>query len=125
MAGFGCATAPPLPVCITLPSPLGGVYGSRSGGGLRHLATAEAGQTPSSTQSLPAVDGILTIVMIFLVALGFLPDYGPMKKAEERARTTGKVVADGSTPMLSRELRQHQAQGGLQVQPHSALPDPT
>ena len=47
---------------------------------------------------------ILTIVMIFLVALGFLPDYGPMKKAEERARTTGKVVADGSTPMLSREL---------------------
>ena len=41
---------------------------------------------------------------MLLVALGFLPDYGPMKKAEERARTTGKVVADGDTPMLSREL---------------------
>ena len=41
-----------------------------------------------------------------------------MKKAEERARTTGKVVADGDTPMLSRELGHHQAQGGLQVQHH-------
>ena len=46
---------------------------------------------------------ILTMVMsLFLIFSGF--DYGPMKKAEERARTTGKVVADGDTPMLSREL---------------------
>ena len=44
-----------------------------------------------------------SILMVLIIAVtGW--DYGPMKKAEERARTTGKVVADGSTPMLSREL---------------------
>ena len=47
--------------------------------------------------------------MIFLVALGFLPDYGPMKKAEERARTTGKVVADGTPMELESRSRYHQA----------------
>ena len=44
-----------------------------------------------------------SILMVLIIAVtGW--DYGPMKKAEERARTTGKVVADGSTPMLSNEL---------------------
>ena len=44
-----------------------------------------------------------SILMVLIIAVtGW--DYGPMKKAEERARTTGKVVADGDTPMLSREL---------------------
>lgn len=31
-------------------------------------------------------------------------DYGPMKKAEKRAREEGKVIADGSTPMISEEI---------------------
>ena len=48
--------------------------------------------------------GILTIVMILLVSLGFLPDFGPMKKAEKRAAETGQVYAEGDTPMLSQEL---------------------
>ena len=44
-----------------------------------------------------------SILMVLIIAVtGW--DYGPMKKAEERARTTGKVIADGSTPMLSNEL---------------------
>ncbi|MFR7892873.1 MAG: hypothetical protein ACLU38_01160 [Dysosmobacter sp.] len=78
---------------------------SRSGGGLRHLRHGGGWPGRRHPLSVPfQLYGILTIVMIFLVALGFLPDYGPMKKAEERARTTGKVVADGSTPMLSNEL---------------------
>ena len=92
-----CTSAP---VCITLPFTSWGVYVA----GFGTFATAEAGQA-AVIHSVPfQLYGILTIVMIFLVALGFLPDYGPMKKAEERARTTGKVVADGSTPMLSNEL---------------------
>ena len=45
------------------------------------------------------------LTMVFIIIMTSLNvDYGPMKKAEERARTTGKVVADGSTPMLSNEL---------------------
>ena len=92
------------PSASAFPSPLGacGVAGLVVGFGT--FATADAGQA-AVIHSIPfQLYGILTIVMILLVALGFLPDYGPMKKAEERARTTGKVVADGDTPMLSREL---------------------
>ena len=96
-----CTSAP---VCITLPFTSWGVYVAGLVVGFGTFATAEAGQD-AVIHSIPfQLYGILTIVMIFLVALGFLPDYGPMKKAEERARTTGKVVADGSTPMLSNEL---------------------
>ena len=96
-----CTSAP---VCITLPFTSWGVYVAGLVVGFGTFATAEAGQN-AVIHSVPfQLYGILTIVMIFLVALGFLPDYGPMKKAEERARTTGKVVADGSTPMLSNEL---------------------
>ena len=62
------------PVCITLPFTAWGVYVAGLVVGFGTFATADAGQA------------------------------GPMKKAEERARTTGKVVADGDTPMLSREL---------------------
>ncbi|WP_420579616.1 Na+/H+ antiporter NhaC family protein [Reichenbachiella sp.] len=31
-------------------------------------------------------------------------DYGPMKKAEQRAQEEGKLIADGSTPMISEEV---------------------
>ena len=96
-----CTSAP---VCITLPFTSWGVYVAGLVVGFGTFATAEAGQNAVIHASVFQLYGILTIIMIFLVALGFLPDYGPMKKAEERARTTGKVIADGSTPMLSNEL---------------------
>ena len=96
-----CTSAP---VCITLPFTAWGVYVAGLVVGFGTFATAEAGQNAVIHASVFQLYGILTIVMIFLVALGFIPDFGPMKKAEERARTTGKVIADGSTPMLSNEL---------------------
>ena len=96
-----CTSAP---VCITLPFSAWGVYVAGLVVGFGTFATAEAGQNAVIHASVFQLYGILTIIMIFLVALGFIPDFGPMKKAEERARTTGKVIADGSTPMLSNEL---------------------
>ena len=96
-----CTSAP---VCITLPFSAWGVYVAGLVVGFGTFATAEAGQNAVIHASVFQLYGILTIVMIFLVALGFIPDFGPMKKAEERARTTGKVIADGSTPRLSNEL---------------------
>lgn len=45
---------------------------------------------------------ILILAFIFFIAL-FLKDFGPMLKAEKRAWTTGKVIADGSKPMVSDE----------------------
>lgn len=45
------------------------------------------------------------IALFFVVAIGLLGrDYGPMLHAERRARTTGKVMADGAAPLATREL---------------------
>ncbi len=46
----------------------------------------------------------LTIVMVGAIASEWLPDFGPMRAAEDRARQTGKVLRDGANPMMGREL---------------------
>jgi Na+/H+ antiporter NhaC len=48
--------------------------------------------------------GILTIVMVGLIVLEIIPDFGPMRKAEARALETGKVLRDGAVPMMGKEL---------------------
>lgn len=45
---------------------------------------------------------ILILAFIFFSAL-WLKDFGPMLKAERRARSTGKVIADNAKPMVSAE----------------------
>lgn len=57
--------------------------------------------------------GVLSVAMVGLIALGIVPDYGPMKKAEERARETGKVIADGAKPLLGKELTQIKPKEGI------------
>jgi Na+/H+ antiporter NhaC len=47
---------------------------------------------------------ILAVAMVGLIVLGLLPDFGPMRTAEERAQRTGKVLRDGAIPMMGREL---------------------
>lgn len=44
---------------------------------------------------------VLTLVMVLLLALGVIKDYGPMKKAEIRALAEGKIVADNAVPLSS------------------------
>lgn len=46
---------------------------------------------------------ILAIILVFLVSLTHR-HYGPMLKAEYRARTTGKVLRDGAKPMVTTEV---------------------
>ncbi len=46
---------------------------------------------------------IFAILMVVFIIVTFR-DFGPMKKAEERARKTGKTIADGATPMVSEEI---------------------
>jgi len=48
--------------------------------------------------------GFFTVLMVGLLALKIIPEFGPMRKAEERAEKTGKVVRDGATPMMGKEL---------------------
>ena len=46
---------------------------------------------------------IFAIVMVFLVGF-MLRDFGPMYKAEKRARLTGKLLSDGATPLSSADF---------------------
>jgi len=46
---------------------------------------------------------LLILAFIFFTAL-FLREFGPMLRAERRARTTGKVLADHAKPMVSEEI---------------------
>lgn len=46
---------------------------------------------------------ILTLVLVMLIAFTKL-EFGPMAKAEERARTTGKVLRDGARPPSGAEV---------------------
>ncbi|PAB58462.1 Na+/H+ antiporter NhaC family protein [Anaeromicrobium sediminis] len=47
---------------------------------------------------------IIAVVLVGLFAMGIIPDFGPMKKAEERAMKEGKVLRDGAEPLLGEEL---------------------
>ena len=48
--------------------------------------------------------GILTVIMVGLIVFQVIPDFGPMRKAEERTIRTGKVLRDGAIPMMGKEL---------------------
>lgn len=47
---------------------------------------------------------ILTVLMVGAIVGGLIPDFGPMKKAEDRTMKTGKVLRDGAVPMMGKEL---------------------
>jgi Na+/H+ antiporter NhaC len=47
---------------------------------------------------------ILTVAMVALIVLKIIPDFGPMRTAEDRAERTGKVLRDGAVPMMGKEL---------------------
>jgi Na+/H+ antiporter NhaC len=52
---------------------------------------------------------ILTVIMVLLIVLKVLPDFGPMRTAEDRTNSTGKVLRDGAVPMMGRELTELEA----------------
>ncbi|MDR7856986.1 Na+/H+ antiporter NhaC family protein [Tissierella sp.] len=57
--------------------------------------------------------GLLSLVMVGLIAVGIIPDFGPMKKAEDRARETGKVMSDEAKPLLGKELSEIKPNEGI------------
>jgi len=48
-----------------------------------------------------------------LCAIEIIPDFGFMKKCEDRARTTGQLIREGSNPMDTRELDEMKAPEGV------------
>lgn len=53
----------------------------------------------------------LAVLMVLLLALRIIPDFGPMRAAEERAIRTGKVLRDGAVPMMGKELTELEESG--------------
>ncbi|MCT4605239.1 MAG: transporter [Marinisporobacter sp.] len=47
---------------------------------------------------------IIAVILVGLFAVGVIPDFGPMKKAEKRALEEGKVLRDGAEPLIGEEL---------------------
>lgn len=45
-----------------------------------------------------------SVILVGLICTGIVKDFGPMKAAENRAIKHGKVVRDGSRPMIGKEL---------------------
>jgi Na+/H+ antiporter NhaC len=57
------------------------------------------------TKSIPFnFYALIAVVLVGLFALGVIPEFGPMKKAEKRALEEGKVLRDGAEPLLGEEL---------------------
>lgn len=47
---------------------------------------------------------IFSVIFVGLISAGIIPEFGPMKVAEQRAMKEGKLIRDGAVPLLSQEL---------------------
>ncbi len=65
---------------------------------------------------------LFTLAFVFLTIVT-RRDYGPMRRAEARARTTGRLVREGGTPMVSDEATRIEPREGMPLHWwHGALP---
>jgi len=56
---------------------------------------------------------ICAVLFVGLIGSGIIKDFGPMKRAEDRAMNEGKPLRDGAVPMLGKELTEMQPYPGL------------
>lgn len=103
------------PVCTLIPFSAWGVYEA----GLLVGLGAFVDKTVAMDGMIHMVPynfyGILSIAMVGLIAFGVIPDYGPMGKAEKRARETGKVVSDTAKPLLGKEFSEIKPNEGVKA----------
>jgi len=92
------------PVCTLIPFSAWGVYMAGLLVGIGVFVDGDVA-TEAIIKMVPYnFYGILSVLMVGLIAIGIIPDYGPMKKAEKRAAEEGKVLGDNARPLLSTEL---------------------
>jgi Na+/H+ antiporter NhaC len=92
------------PLAVLMPFSAWAAYLSGLAVGAAGIHTKEAG-LHLFVRSLPFnFYSLLSILFVFLIVAEVLPDFGPMRTAEERARKTGKLLRDGAVPMMGREL---------------------
>ncbi|QGU95604.1 Na+/H+ antiporter NhaC family protein [Clostridium bovifaecis] len=62
------------------------------------------------------------LILIFIVCTAiFLREFGPMLKAERRARTTGEVLRQGAKPMVSSESTELEPKEGIKLRVANAV----
>jgi len=94
------------PVCTLVPLSGWAVYLAGLFKGYGPIKTARDG-IDLFTRSIPYnFYGWLAIIFCGLIALQIIPNFGPMKKAEFRAKNEGKVLRDGATPLTGEEMQQ-------------------
>lgn len=89
-------------VCILVPFTAWGAYVSS-------LIAAQGGPVASVEQGLAVFIAaipynfypMLLILLTLLVCAGLVPDFGPMRRAEQRAASTGAVLRPGGRPLSS------------------------
>lgn len=92
------------PVCTLIPFSSWGIYMAGLLIGMGPLIDSSMA-TEAVVKMVPYnFYGIASVFMVGFIATGIIPDYGPMGKAEKRAREEGKVIGDNAKPLLSKEL---------------------
>ncbi len=92
------------PVCILVPLSSWGVFVSGLLVGHGPVKDNAAGMALFMSTIPMNFYALGTVLMVLLIALGVVPDFGGMGRAERRARVEGKLLADGARPVLSTEL---------------------
>ena len=87
------------PTCILIPLNAWGAYimGLLAAQGFEHPFSVMLGAFPFNFYPMLAMVMVVTIIVTG-------KDFGPMKKAEERAQKEGKVIRDGAIPMISTDV---------------------
>lgn len=94
------------PVCTLVPLSSWAVYVAALLKGQGAIASGEEGMSVFISSIPYNFYGWLAVITCGLFAFQLIPNFGPMKKAEQRALNEGKVIRDGATPLAGPELDQ-------------------
>lgn len=96
------------PTCILIPLNAWGAY-------IMGLIAAQGFENPFYVMVRAFPFNFYPMLAMILVVTIILTqkDYGPMKKAEKRAKETGKVLRDGAVPMISTEVASMEMKEGI------------
>lgn len=101
------------PVCTLIPFSAWGIYMAGLLVGLGAIADKDQAMDIVIHMVPFNFYGILAVLMVGLISMKIIPDFGPMRKAEKRAMDEGKPVADGARPLLSSELEKIRPNEGV------------
>lgn len=86
-------------VCILVPFTAWGAYVSSLIASQGNVASVDEGLAVFIAAIPYNFYPILMIIFTLLISAGLIPDFGPMRKAEHRAATTGELIRPGSKPL--------------------------